>query len=252
MNSYKDTISLLKQTNFSKTIWWQLKVNISGYQNETENNLVTEIFKNRIFKVIYPNLYKNNKIISRLLVQFYEDGYICWIDLDKLLIEKYEFKKSKIIKNEYSLIQSKIPLILNWIKDQSELNNKYLWGGTLGPDFDCSGLIQTAFFIHQIYIPRDSYQIKSFCKQLSNFEGSHEVLLPGDLLFFGNKERCDHIGIYRGDGLYYHCSGSEFGRNGIGLDTLNRTSDKISLHYKYKLISAGRVVRRYRWDRSIR
>ena len=49
MESYKNPISLFKQTNFSKTIWWKLKVNISGYQNETEDKLVTEIFKNRIF-----------------------------------------------------------------------------------------------------------------------------------------------------------------------------------------------------------
>ena len=42
MEIYKNPISLFKQTNFSKTIWWQLKVNISGYQNETEDKLVTE------------------------------------------------------------------------------------------------------------------------------------------------------------------------------------------------------------------
>ena len=76
--------------------------------------------------------------------------------------------KTIFSKNEIS-IQEKIPLILNWIKDQSKLKNKYLWGGTLGPNFDCSGLIQTAFLNHEIYIPRDSYQIKSFCKHLFNF-----------------------------------------------------------------------------------
>ena len=48
MENYKNPISLFKQSNFSKTIWWRLKVNISGYQNETEDKLVTEIFKNRI------------------------------------------------------------------------------------------------------------------------------------------------------------------------------------------------------------
>jgi len=44
----------------------------------------------------------------------------------------------------------------------------------------------------------------------------------------------------------------DFGRNGIGLDTLKKSNDKISLHYQSKLISAGRVVRNYRWDRTIR
>ena len=59
MKIYEDPISLFKQTNFSKTIWWKLKVNISGYQNETDNKLATEIFKNRIFKLIYPNVHQN-------------------------------------------------------------------------------------------------------------------------------------------------------------------------------------------------
>lgn len=37
MKNYIDPISLFKQTNFSNTIWWKLKVNISGYQHESEN-----------------------------------------------------------------------------------------------------------------------------------------------------------------------------------------------------------------------
>ena len=61
MENYKNPISLFKQTNFSKTIWWKLKVNISGYQNETENKLVTEICKNRIFKLLYPNIHKETQ-----------------------------------------------------------------------------------------------------------------------------------------------------------------------------------------------
>ena len=93
MENIKNPISLFKQTYFSKTIWWKLKVNISGYQNETEDKLVTEIFKNRIFRLVYPNSYQYNHKFSRILVQLYEDGYVCWISLDGLIIEKYEFKK---------------------------------------------------------------------------------------------------------------------------------------------------------------
>ena len=252
MKNHIDPISLFKQTNFSSTIWWQLKINISGYQNETENDLVTEIFKNRIFRIIYPKFLQNNKIISRILVQFFEDGYICWINLDELIIEKFNFKKHSFVELDEFLIKQKIPLILNWIEDQSNLKNKYLWGGTLGPDFDCSGLIQTAFLMQNIYIPRDSYQIKSFCKHLFNFSNNKYSLKKGDILFFGNREKCDHVGIYKGDGLYYHSSGKDCGRNGIGVDTLKNTNDKISLHYQSKLISAGRVIRTCRWDRTIR
>ena len=136
MENYKNPISLFKQTNFSKTIWWKLKINISGYQNETEDKLVTEIFKNRIFRLIYPNFYQNIHKFSRILVQLFEDGYICWINLDGLIIEKYELNKTENSKKEHFFIKDKVNSILKWIKDQSELNNEYLWGGTLGPNFD--------------------------------------------------------------------------------------------------------------------
>ena len=252
MENYKDPISLFKQTNFSKTIWWKLKVNISGYQNEKDNKLATQIFKNRIFKLIYLNINQNTSNCSRILIQLYEDGYICWINLNGLVIEKCELRENKNSENESSFIKDKVPSILKWIKDQAELNNEYLWGGTLGPNFDCSGLIQTAFLKHRIHIPRDSFQIKSFCQHLFYYKESYAALRPGDLLFFGNEKKCDHIGIYKGDGLYYHSSGKDFGRNGIGLDTLKKSNDKISLNYKSKLISAGRVVRNYRWDRTMR
>ena len=62
MESYKNPISLFKQTNFSKTIWWKLKVNISGYQNEIDNKLVTEIFKNRMFRLIFIQIFINTTI----------------------------------------------------------------------------------------------------------------------------------------------------------------------------------------------
>ena len=127
MENYKDTISLFKQTNFAKTIWWRLKVNISGYQNETENKLVTEIFRNRIFKLLYPNIHQQSQNFSRILIQLYEDGYICWINLDGLIIEKYELRKTDYLKNEHFNIKDKVPSILKWIKYQSKLTNEYLW-----------------------------------------------------------------------------------------------------------------------------
>ena len=251
MKKQIEAISLFKQTNFSNTIWWKVKINISGYQNETGNNLATEIFKNRVFRLIYPNFYQRNRFFSRVLVQFYEDGYICWINTEKLWIEQCDIKNN-FIQIDPIFIQEKIPKILNWIEQQSKETNKYKWGGTLGPNFDCSGLIQTAFFKHQINIPRDSYQIKSFCRHISNFKESKFSLNKGDILFFGNKKKCDHVGIYIGNGLYYHSSGIDYGRNGIGIDTLKSTDDKISIHYQSKLISAGRIVRSYRWNKTIR
>ena len=155
-----DPISLFKQTKFSNTVWWKLKTKVKGFQNEFGDSLVTEIFDKRIFRIVEKDLFlKDWEYKSRILVQLYEDGYLCWINIDQLICEKLLHKNEKKIVCDKSYIQSQIPSVMQWIKDQSMLTNKYLWGGTVGPDYDCSGLIQTAFWKHNIFLPRDSYQM---------------------------------------------------------------------------------------------
>ena len=250
-----ETLKLFKQTNFSNTIWWKVNINISGYKNETGNELVTEILKNRLFRIIETNLiYKNWLNKSRILVQCFEDGYICWVNINNLVIEKYDNVKSKLILIDKLFIEKQIPKILDWINCQSKKSNFYLWGGTAGPNYDCSGLIQTAFLKSKVFLPRDSFQLKNFCEHLFNFPGDISDLQMGDILFFGNKKKCNHVGIYYSEGKYFHSSGKENGRDGIALDSLFdfKDSDQISNYYRSRLISAGRVTRSYLWNKTIR
>ena len=251
--NYIDPISLFKQNNFSTTTWWQLKSNIQGFQNEAGSNLITEICENRFFRLVEITL--NNidwKKKRRLLVQLFEDGYLCWINIDQLICTKENaYKKEKFLCDN-EIIKNAMPVVLNWIKFQSELKNHYLWGGTIGPHFDCSGLIQAAFMKHDIYLPRDSYQMKNFCKEINKPPLDINKLKIGDLLFFGNSLNCNHVGIYFKNGFYFHSSGKENGRDGIGLDTLKDSKDPISSYYQSKLISIGRITRSYRWDKTIR
>ena len=248
-----DPISLFKETKFSNSVWWKLKTKVQGFQHEFANNLVTEILENRSFRLVEKDLFlKNWEYKSRILIQLFEDGYLCWVNKDQLFFEPIiDNKGSEIICDEF-YIQSQIPLILNWIKDQSVLPNKYLWGGTIGPDYDCSGLIQTAYFKHNIFLPRDSYQMKSFCSHIFNFPDNINLLRMGDILFFGTQIKCDHVGIYDKNGYYYHSSGKETGRDGIGQDNLMNENNLISSYYKSKLISAGRVTRSYKWNKTLR
>ncbi len=248
-------IFLLKQTNFSKTIWWKLKIDISGYQNETGNQLITEILNGRKFRLVGSDIKRNEiSLKSRILIQLFEDGYICWIDLVNLKFEKFNNAKEREIRFQEFYIQKKMPSILSWIFIQYQRANYYKWGGTIGPNFDCSGLIQTAFLQQNIFIPRDSYQMKHFCKHLFDFPEDVNMLQMGDLLFFGNKNHCDHVGIYFKNGLYYHSSGIDTGRNGIALDSLysSDNNDVITNYYQSRLLSAGRVIRSYRWDKTLR
>ena len=249
------TLSLFKQTNFSNTIWWKVKINIAGYKNAIGNELVTEILKNRIFRIVETNFkekYWLNK--SRILIQCFEDGYICWVDINDLVIEKNEINKDRLIMIDKSFIQKQIPSIMDWIQSESKKPNFYLWGGTAGPNYDCSGLIQTAFLRNKINVPRDSFQLKNFCEHLFNFPGDISNLQMGDILFFGEGKYCNHVGIYCSEGQYYHSSGRDNGRDGIALDSLLdlKNSDRVSNYYRSRLISAGRVTKSYLWNKTIR
>ena len=55
-----EALNLFKQTNFSNTIWWRVNNDIKAYKNETGNELVTEIIKNRRFRIIETNLIQKN------------------------------------------------------------------------------------------------------------------------------------------------------------------------------------------------
>ena len=71
-----------------------------------------------------------------------------------------------------------------------------------------------------------------------------EELIPGDLVFFGTASRCTHVAIYKGQGFYWHSSGVNHGRNGIGFDCLSRSDmSPLACHYRSKLRGAGRVNR---------
>ena len=250
-----DTLLLFNQTNFSKSNWWKLKISTLGYKDEFGYHIVTEIAKNRCFRFIEDDLKrKNHKFKSRYLVQLFEDGYLCWINIKGLEIERCSNYFQKRFLCDELFIQNKIPFILDWIVLQSKKLNKYKWGGTLGPDFDCSGLMQAAFMLQEIYIPRDSFQMMRFCRPLFNFPRKTDQLKMGDLLFFGDNNLCNHVAIYYQDGIYYHSSGVEFGRNAISKENLyeSQDDDKTSRYYRSKLICAGRVTRSYLWNKTLR
>jgi len=250
-----NTLLLFNQTNFSTSNWWKFKSNTIGYKDELSTQIVTEIAKNRCFRLVEVNLIrKDHKFKSRYLVQLFEDGYLCWINIEGLEIERCSNYSQKRFICDEVFIQNKIPFILDWIDLQSKELNNYKWGGTLGPDFDCSGLIQAAFMQQEIYIPRDSYQIMRFCRHILNFPGKIDQLQMGDLLFFGDNNVCNHVAIYYRNGIYYHSSGVEFGRNGISKEKLfeSDNDDKTSRYYRSKLICAGRVTRSYLWNKTLR
>ena len=181
---------------------------------------------------------------QRLKVQLLEDGYPGWLDPYQVLGHARAYLPPPLRLLDAGQIEAALPAVRAFAEQARQRPNHYLWGGTLGPDFDCSGLIQAAFASAGIWLPRDAYQQERFCQPVAVAPGGYSLLRPGDLIFFGRPQRCTHVGLYVGGGRYLHSSGREHGRNGIGLDGLDpQLQDPVSVHYRLELRGAGRVIR---------
>lgn len=74
----------------------------------------------------------------------------------------------------------------------------YRWGGRGGDGIDCSGLVQLAFGLAGVPLPRDSDMQRD---QVGETLGHGEALRRGDLVFFK-----DHVGILADAGTLIHAN----------------------------------------------
>ncbi len=172
-------------------------------------------------------------------VQLCEDEYQAWLPAKKIidLQQALLAYKPSVVTRE--TISKRLETIIAYTLQAMQQPNYYLWGGTVGPNYDCSGLIQAAFAASRIWLPRDSYQQADFTQKITQAE-----LSPGDLIFFG-YQKVTHVGLYRGKGSYIHSSGKDLGRNSIGIDQLGEDGDPISRAYYRQIRGFGRVVSSY-------
>ena len=181
---------------------------------------------------------------GRLRVRLVEDGYPGWIDPAQLLGQARASSPRPPQMWGSAAIKARLDSVLAFAEAARHRPNRYLWGGSLGPDYDCSGFTQAAFAQAGIWIPRDAYQQERFCQPLAVRPGTYGLLQPGDLIFFGRPNRCTHVGLHLGQGRYLHSSGREHGHNGLAINSLDRHhQDAISRHYRQELRGAGRVQR---------
>jgi cell wall-associated NlpC family hydrolase len=80
----------------------------------------------------------------------------------------------------------------------------YHWGGISSFGCDCSGFVQTVFKAAGIHLPRDSYQQREVP---NGRQISLEDTKIGDLIFFAEDGKIDHVGITLGKREIIHCSG---------------------------------------------
>ncbi|HEY9763948.1 MAG TPA: C40 family peptidase [Trichocoleus sp.] len=209
------------------------------YKSPQQESLVTQAAAGRHLRPLaIPDVPEAQ--LTAVEVVLCEDDYPGWVAIADLLYLQpapAPYRPSPLTLDQ---IQAQLPAVIAFTQVAMNQPNEYLWGGTVGPNYDCSGLMQAAFASVGIRLPRDAYQQEAFTSAIAL-----EDLQPGDLIYFGTAERTTHVALYLGEGQYIHSSGKDQGRNGIGIDSLTDTSDPVSLAYFKQLKGAGRVVASY-------
>lgn len=105
------------------------------------------------------------------------------------------------------------------------VGNRYVWGGTsLTKGADCSGFTMSVFRNFGISLPHSSRAQAGCGRKISVSEAK-----PGDLIFYGNGRRINHVALCIGNGQVVHASNS-------------RTGIIISNMYYRSPVSAARII----------
>lgn len=206
---------------------------INIYDSPKLDRLATQMAKGRYLQVLQSEP-------SFLEIQLLEDQYTGLLnrqDFEKLeLSDRQSFSDNLLPSLSAQEISDRLTKVISFIQKSMAIPNEYLWGGTVAPNYDCSGLMQAAFASVDIWIPRDAYQQESFAKNVNIKE-----IQVGDLIFFGNPTKATHVGIYIGNGEYIHSLGKEHGHNGIAISELSGL-DQVSQWYAKQLRGVGRIT----------
>ena len=105
------------------------------------------------------------------------------------------------------------------------VGNPYVWGGTsLTRGADCSGFVLSVYANFGVSLPHSSGAQSNCGTRISASEAK-----PGDLFFYGNGSRINHVAIYIGNGQVVHASSP-------------RTGIKISSAYYRNPVKVVRII----------
>jgi hypothetical protein len=113
----------------------------------------------------------------------------------------------------------------------------YLWGGVTPWGADCSGLVQTVFWLHGIQLRRDAWQQ---AEQGAPADPDPRASRTGDLLFFSDRvdEHITHVAIALGNQRLVHLA---LGRGGYAVEDLGDERDPYVAKLLDRFVLARRV-----------
>ncbi|HEY8469575.1 MAG TPA: NlpC/P60 family protein [Longimicrobiales bacterium] len=116
------------------------------------------------------------------------------------------------------------------------IGTPYAWGGVTPAGADCSGYVQSVFWMHGIALPRDSDMQARVGVSVEPGAG-WDAVRPGDLLFFAERgDRITHVALSLGRSRIIH---SALSAGGVGEDDLEGESER-----EARLRQSFRFVRR--------
>ncbi|MET3537419.1 C40 family peptidase [Chryseobacterium limigenitum] len=202
-------------------------------ENSDKAEIVTEILFGESADIL-----EVNKNWTRIKMHY--DGYEGWMDTKQIkpvTDEELANRKVTVITEDFSSVLTNDGRTLLSMGSEVEfqavasrrshdlresvaltakefLNVPYLWGGKSFFAVDCSGFTQLVYKVHNIKLPRDTYQQAEVGEALTFVEESQ----LGDLAFFENPEgKIIHVGIMLDNQKIIHASGK------VRIDTLDST-----------------------------
>ena len=141
-----------------------------------------------------------------------------YLKISIILIISILFSACSTSRYDYSIHKPKVrykPSLSALEKlNRQALGRKYVWAEEGPYCYDCSGLTYYNFGTMGIEIPR-----VADAQYRSGIPVSRDNLQKGDLVFFGNGYRANHVGIYIGNGKFEHASSAK-GR--VVISSLNK------------------------------
>ena len=112
-----------------------------------------------------------------------------------------------------------------------------LWGGTTPWGADCSGFVQSIFWLHGVQLPRDAWQQSTS----GTDAGALMDLRPADLVFFSDREdrRVTHVAIALGGRHLVHLA---LGRGGYANENLEDWKDPYVGKLHERFLRARRIL----------